>query len=200
MPAAQPPKDPPEFRIGFISGTPTHNRDFALAAEAISSIMEKYPQVSLMVVGWLDLPESFSRFENRVVRRPYMDYLELLKFSGIMYAIIVPLEYTTAFCNAKSELKYFEQALVGVPVIASPTVPYQACITDGVNGLLAADTRQWAVALERLIGDRSFRDRLATNARNQIRETYYPDKIGKTANDIYRQIVKSGVPKTKEDK
>jgi glycosyltransferase involved in cell wall biosynthesis len=106
----------------------------------------------------------------------------------------VPLEYKSAFCNAKSELKYFEQALIGVPVIASPTAPYRECITHGVNGLLANDTEEWTDALEKLINDVDFRDTLAKNAKEHIKDIYYPSAIGSQANNVYSQILSSSKP------
>ena len=178
-----------EIKIGFLSGSSTHNRDFEQAATAIVSILGKYAHVSLVIVGWFDLPSCLEPFRNRILHVPFMDYIALLKFCCQLYAVIVPLEHEVPFCNAKSELKYFEQALIGVPVIASPTQTYKECITDGVNGLLAVDAQQWESALERLITDRDFRDTLAENARLQIREIYYPDKIGETANAVYREIL-----------
>jgi glycosyltransferase involved in cell wall biosynthesis len=101
----------------------------------------------------------------------------------------VPLEYKTAFCNAKSELKYFEQALVGVPVIASPTAPYRECITHGVNGMLAEDTEEWLAAWKQLIEDIDFRNMIARNANERIKDDYYPRAVGLQANSAYNQII-----------
>jgi glycosyltransferase involved in cell wall biosynthesis len=175
--------------IGFLSGTKTHEGDFAQAAKALEKIITKYPEVVLIIIGPLELPDSIKRFGNRVQRLPYMDYRKLLRTCSRLYAVIVPLEYTSAFCNAKSELKYFEQALVGVPVIASPTAPYRACITHGVNGMLAKDAEEWEDALSRLIEDASFRDTLAKNAKEHIADIYGPKAIGAQANAVYSWIL-----------
>lgn len=55
---------------------------------------------------------------------------------------IAPLEINR-FCEAKSELKYFEAALVRVPTVASPTQPFKNAIQHGVNGFLAGDSADW---------------------------------------------------------
>ena len=188
-----PQKPSAGIKIGFLSGSNTHKRDFELAVPSLLSMMVKYPDVSLVIVGYLDIPTEFEYLGDRVVHVPYMDYIELIQYCSQIYAVIIPLEYETAFCNAKSELKYFEQALVGVPVIASPTATYKACITDGVNGLLAANAEQWEMALEQIISDRDFHDTLAKNALQQIRGSYYPEKIGEAASETYRQITESWI-------
>ena len=54
---------------------------------------------------------------------------------------LVPLQYNT-FTNCKSELKYFEAAIVGTQTIASPTYTYARAIQDGENGYLA-QAHQW---------------------------------------------------------
>jgi glycosyltransferase involved in cell wall biosynthesis len=175
--------------IGFLSGTKTHDGDFAQAAEAINKIMAKYSDVVLTVIGPLELPDSLSKFDNRIQRLAYMDYRELLPVCSRLYAVVIPLEYETHFCNAKSELKYFEQALVGVPVIASPTAPYMECIAHGVNGMLANGEKDWEDSLSRILEDAVFHDMLAKNAKEHIKDIYYPNVIGARANAIYSQIV-----------
>ena len=188
-----PEKESSGMQIGFLSGSNTHNKDFEQAEQALASLLAKYSELKLVIVGYLDVSARFSSFGDRVEHIPFMDYLSLMRFCSRFYAVIVPLEVDTLFCNAKSELKYFEQALIGVPVVASPTEPYKACITDGVNGLLAEGPQQWEGALERLIQDRTFRDTLAETARLHIQDRYYPDIIGETANAVYSQILKSAV-------
>ena len=64
---------------------------------------------------------------------------------------LAPLEPGNPFCEAKSELKFFEAAIVGVPTIASATEPFAAAIEDGVSGLLATDTQGWRRALDLLV-------------------------------------------------
>jgi glycosyltransferase involved in cell wall biosynthesis len=183
-----------EYLIGFLSGSNTHDVDFKQAVPALEKILTKYPEIKLVIIGPVELPASIENFRERIQRMPYMDYRDLMRICNRLYAVIVPLEYKSAFCNAKSELKYFEQALVGVPVIASPTAPYMECITHGVNGLLASDNEEWTDALEKLINDVDFRDTLAKNAREHIKDIYYPNAIGAQANAVYSQILNSSKP------
>ena len=51
---------------------------------------------------------------------------------------LAPLELDNPFCQAKSEIKFTEAALVGVPTVASPTQAFVYAMRDGEDGLLAA--------------------------------------------------------------
>ncbi len=53
-----------EFHIGYFSGTRSHSRDFAIAADALSKILENDRRVVLRVVGLLD------RAELKIAARP----------------------------------------------------------------------------------------------------------------------------------
>src|SRR5438270_307388 len=70
---------------------------------------------------------------------------------------LAPLEPSNPFCEAKSELKFFEAAVVGVPTIASATEPFAAAIEDGVSGLLANDAEGWRRALDLLVSSKDRR-------------------------------------------
>jgi glycosyltransferase involved in cell wall biosynthesis len=59
---------------------------------------------------------------------------------------LAPLEVGNPFCEAKSELKYFEAALAGVPTIASPTGPYRRAIRHGETGFLVPPANPDALA------------------------------------------------------
>ena len=64
---------------------------------------------------------------------------------------LAPLETGNVYCEAKSELKYFEAALVEVPTIASPTVPYEEAIRHGETGYLARTAEEWFECLDTLV-------------------------------------------------
>ena len=77
---------------------------------------------------------------------------------------LVPLETGNPFCEAKSELKYFEAAPVQTCTIASRTGPLQRAVRDGITGRLAdgPDTRYQA--LNELVQDGKLRQRLGNAA------------------------------------
>jgi hypothetical protein len=88
----------------------------------------------------------------------------------------VPLQAGNPFCEAKSELKYFEAALAGVCTLASPVGPYARTIRHGFNGFLAASPADWEAVLTRLLGDPALRRQVAQTALNDVLWTYGPDR------------------------
>jgi glycosyltransferase involved in cell wall biosynthesis len=61
----------------------------------------------------------------------------------------VPLQ-TNVFSNSKSELKYFEAAIVETPTLATPTYSFRLAIDDGVNGYLV-DAYDWEDRIEQAV-------------------------------------------------
>src|SRR5262249_46403433 len=102
---------------------------------------------------------------------------------------LAPLEVGNAFCEAKSELKYFEAASVRVPTIASPTEPFAAAITHGVNGFLANRTEEWYHCLTRLVTDGQHRVEMGNNALSHVLATYTPIQTMHAAVAAYNQII-----------
>jgi glycosyltransferase involved in cell wall biosynthesis len=138
--------------IGYFSGSPTHDRDFQLAAPAIRELMDELPELNLLAVGHLNLPAVLQDRADRIETRPLQDFLRLQNLIGSVEVNIIPLQ-NNAFTNAKSELKYFEAAAVGTITVASPTHVYQRAITDGVNGFLAR-SYEWKAKLRTALSQR----------------------------------------------
>lgn len=161
--AARRPSD--RLTIGYFSGSRTHERDFAQAAPALLQLMRERDDFDLLVVGYLDLGEEWAPFRRRIRRRDFMPPLEMLSVLGECDINIAPLETGDRFCEAKSELKYFEAALVETPSVVSPTEPFRQAIEEGVTGFLAETPEAWKDALSRLLDDRELRQSIGRAAR-----------------------------------
>ncbi len=135
--------------IGYFSGTPTHNRDFELVSTALARVMTRHTHLRLTIVGFLDIGAALRGFTDRIDTLPLTDFLTLQTLIGSASLNIVPL-LTNAFSNSKSELKYFEAAIVGTPTLASPTYTFRLAIEDGVNGYLV-DAYDWEDRLEQAV-------------------------------------------------
>ena len=140
----------PLMHIGYFSGTPTHNRDFAILAPGLAEVLRARPEVHLRIVGYLHIPEWFSReFYTRIDQLELTHYMNLQRLIAETEVNVVPLQ-VNAFTNAKSELKFFDAAAVAIPTIASPTITMESAIQHGATGLLA-EPSEWAESLEHLI-------------------------------------------------
>lgn len=127
--------------LGYFSGTPTHNRDLLVASPALAAIFERFDNVRLRVVGFIDLNEHLLPYRHRIQTVPLQDFLNLQRYTAEVELSIVPAQNNT-FTNCKSELKYFEAGVVGVPTAASPLFTFSQSIRSGDNGFLV-NSPEW---------------------------------------------------------
>lgn len=144
-----PPATPGVASIGYFSGTPTHNRDFEVVSIALARVMTRHADVRLLIVGFLDVGLALRGFGDRIDILPLTDFLTLQTLIGSAGLNIVPLQ-TNVFSNSKSELKYFEAAIVETPTLATPTYSFRLAIENGVNGYLV-DSYDWEERLEQAV-------------------------------------------------
>jgi glycosyltransferase involved in cell wall biosynthesis/SAM-dependent methyltransferase/uncharacterized protein YbaR (Trm112 family) len=161
------------IRIGYAGGSRTHQRDFSLAVEAIAKVLRETPRCRLVLfrtpdqkLPLIDIEEYpiLTGLENRIEWRN-LQVLENLPDELARFDInLAPLEFGNPFCEAKSELKFFEAALVDVPTIASPTGPFRRAIEHGKTGFLAASACDWYVHLKQLVDNPQLRAQVARKA------------------------------------
>lgn len=168
-----PRRDPDSVRVFYGSATLSHNQDFNdYAGPALCALLEDNPRAELFIVGHLKLGEMFDRFEDRITRVPLVkdsaSYWRLLAASDINLAVLAPGRMS----DAKSEIKWLEAAVVGVPSVVSATATYREVVKDGETGLIAATPEEWTEALRRLAADPALRRDIAANARQDALERY----------------------------
>ena len=74
--------------------------------------------------------------------------------------------------DAKSEIKWLEAALFGVPSVVGATDTYRRVVRDHVDGVIAQTPAEWAEAIERLAADPVERRRMAERARARVLQDY----------------------------
>ena len=182
-------RDAQQMRIGYLSGTLTHQSDFRIVAPVLVQLLREFPHLTLTVTG-VDLqpfPE-FAEFTDRVEKRP-LGWRRLPAEIGRVDINIIPL-VINLFTEGKSDLKYYEAALVEVPSVASPTLVYQSAIEHGSNGFLARTRDDWYEALRTLIVDSDLRRRMGKRAHQHAIENYAPPVIASHALNVYRGILR----------
>ena len=162
-----------KIHVGYFSGTPTHTRDFALAADALATVFREDQRLVLRGVGYFQLPPvlGFLAQEGRVEIHAFRDFVSLQKLMGSTEINLVPLQ-DNVFTNCKSELKYFEAGVVGTISIASPTFTFRKAIRDGVNGYLA-HTFDWANRIGRAADQLPNYRSMAEQSRTHSRQRYH---------------------------
>jgi len=157
------PSNGNEVRIGYFSGSMTHNRDFAQIIPALTAVMEANPQVILMVCGDLAIPDELQRFSHRIRSAQKVDWRELPQVIASVDICIAPIE-STLFNEAKSENKWTEASLVKVPLVASDVGAFHDMIEHGKTGFLCRSSEEWERTLIALAGDASLRARIGQAA------------------------------------
>ena len=137
-------------RIGFFSGTPTHDEAFASIAPVLDRLLSRHERLQLRLVGPVRLPALLERHGPRI------EQLDLVAPDAYARALadvdihVAPLR-ARAFDEAKSALKWLEAGLVGRPLVASALGEYARWIDCGRSGFACQTLDDWARSLERLI-------------------------------------------------
>jgi glycosyltransferase involved in cell wall biosynthesis len=162
--AARKARTPGPPRIGYLSGTNTHDHDWAMVEPAVTEIMRRHPDVELWLVGLVAPSPLLDAYANRIKRIGFTEWTALPSVLRDLDVNLAPLTPGSRFNEAKSAIKWLEAALVRTPTIASPTEPYREAIESGRNGMLAATHDEWVDALEALVSSPTLRRRLGTRA------------------------------------
>jgi len=166
----------PYVSFGYLSGSPTHDSDLARIGPALSKILDRHPHTRLVVVGPVGLPDALGGFGDRVERVEFIPWRDLPALMAEKVDVnLAPLDLTSPFCRAKSELKYVEAGAVGIPTVASSTSAFQSAISHGVNGFLAASTDDWVIALNRLAISPELAESVGATASRDVQERYSPE-------------------------
>ncbi|MHB1556912.1 MAG: glycosyltransferase family 4 protein [Isosphaeraceae bacterium] len=178
-------------RLGYFSGTRTHQDDFRLIADVLVQLLHEFPRLSLTVAGDFDLDEfrQFAPFADRVESRPFVDWRLLPSEIARVDVNLIPLQ-SSLFTEGKSNLKYYEAGLLKVPSIASPTQVFAASIENGANGMLANNPAEWYRALRSLISEPELRRRMGERAYEHVLKTYTPPVVASEAIAAYRDVIR----------
>lgn len=176
--------------LGYFSGTNTHNADLRVAAPAIAHILSESPQCSLLIAGPVDVPSELASFGRRVTRRPLVRWDELPAIIAQVDINIAPLELGNPFCEAKSELKYLDAAVLGIPTVASATSSYQRAIKQGYNGFTCERPEDWYQALHELVASDQLRHEVGQRALDHAVAEYGPSAIGRAVAQCFEEIAR----------
>lgn len=171
-------KEKDKIILGYFSGSITHNSDFEMILPAIKKVMQENSNVYLKVVGELNMPKELDDLKDRIISSPFMEWKKLPELIASVDINLAPLE-DTLFNAAKSENKWVEASMVGVPTIASNIGAFAEEIEHGVDGILCANEKEWEEQLQRLINDEDHRRKIGEKAYKDSRKrvTTYSGRV-----------------------
>jgi len=146
--------------IGW-AGSNTHYVDLQLLSGVVERILDEHEDVEFRLVGMQDVP--FPR-HPRLTKAPFVtieEYPDMLAAFDIGLAPVVK----GRFNRCKSDLKFLEYAMVGVPTVASDIETYERSIRHGETGFLARNSKDWLKYLTILINNAELRGSMRLAAR-----------------------------------
>jgi len=157
------------IRIGWIC-TANHEKDAEVIFEPMKEILNKYENVEFWCIGWKpkmldELPRTYfiSGVEN------YEKFPKFLCELGLDISV-APL-IKDEFNKSKSNIKWLESTMAGVPVVASYYEPYLSII-NCKTGYLAQSKNQWVKYISWLIENKEKREEIVKNALKDVLEKY----------------------------
>lgn len=152
-------------KIGYFSGSITHNDDFEFLLPVLNYLLDKYENLQLYLVGELDIPKAIARFGDRVIFHAFVNWTKLPALIASVDINIVPL-CDTIFNRAKSENKWIEASLVKIPTVASDVGAFAQMIRHEETGFLCATDEDWIKCLSELIESPQLRRKIGKQAYN----------------------------------
>jgi hypothetical protein len=108
------------FQIGYFAGTATHDADLAFISHAIAAKLNKEPTSKMLLLGPAAIPDPLLSFRDRIHHQEQVVHFTKLPYEmSQVETVVAPLEWNE-FTVCKSGLKFFEAALVGCSVVATP--------------------------------------------------------------------------------
>lgn len=175
--------------IGYAGGF-THTDDLQIIEDALLAIAEKFgKRVTFRFMGCVtDRLRALPTSEYIEPSPNYGTYALKLRHAGLDIAL-APL-VDNRFNRCKSNIKWLEYSACGFAGIYSDLPPYNACISNGISGLLVENTtEQWVAALEQLITDTELRHSIAGNARSDVLAHYTLDAGAQQYLDCYHSLL-----------
>lgn len=165
------------LKFGYM-GTFTHLEDLAYIANPIKSLLHDRPgSLEFEIVGIGDVRAIQNVFKNTPVsiKKVPADCVEYTQFCGWMqrnldwnFGIAPLLE--SKFSNSKSDIKYLDYSILGIPSIYSDVPAYNNTVKHNHTGLLSAnDNESWKLNLKRMIEQPELRMELAKQAEEEVR-------------------------------
>ena len=84
--------DDGKVKVGYFSGSITHNADFEMILPVITELFKRCPQMELHVVGELDVPAELKPFESRIVKNKFVNWEKLPALIASVDINLAPVE------------------------------------------------------------------------------------------------------------
>jgi glycosyltransferase involved in cell wall biosynthesis len=158
----------PTVNIGW-AGATGHAQSFQRVAQAVADVLNANERTSIITVGQ-GFAEAYANIaksadgQDRYLSLPFSS-LETYTNAMSLFDIALAPARNTGWYRAKSALRYYEAAALGIPTIGDPLVYGE--IEHGVTGLLVEGEDDWFDMLDMLVKDDEMRIAMGHAARKK---------------------------------
>lgn len=181
-----------KIQIFYGAGSKTHDADFDLISRPVARILCDFPNVSLYIIGQLELSSIFDNYKKQIHRISRLSAVNY--FQEISQYDIALMPLTDNFFNkCKSNIKYIEASILNIPSVASNIYEFSQAIVDGENGFLASTEEEWYEKIKQLIQNPSLRKNMSKKALDNCESLYGKDR----QKALFETILKNELAKPK---
>lgn len=177
-------------RIGWAGGA-SHEEDLRIIEPVVRKTLEKHSNVRFCFVH--GIPEFFKNVERI---EAYHQFTRIDRYPQFLasrsFDIGVAPLVDNAFNRAKSNLRWLEYAGLKVPCVASKVGHFAQTITNGVDGVLCSNEKEWLSALDDLIWNPTTRKAIGTAANRKARRDFNVEASAHNYAKILEGIVEKG--------
>ena len=176
--------------IFYGTGTKAHSKEFFdTLQDVFANLLLKHKEkIHIILMGYIKLPASLLKYSK------FFTVLEPSSDINAFWNILSQIDINLAVLNkttsndCKSEIKWLEAAMLGIPSVVSRTNTYEEVIEDGVDGFMASTKQEWFNALDKLVQNKKFREKMGEAAKKKILESYTPEARIENLEYIFNEI------------
>lgn len=175
--------------IFYGSGTKAHKLDFELVlVPALQEIGRRFgDKVRIVIAGHRPTgvhSDALLGFEFVPFTKDTESYWTLLSKADICLSVLSRSPVT----SAKSEIKWLEAAMFGLPSVVSATDTFEEVVEDGEDGFLAENTADFVEKLSLLVKDPARRRAMGDAARKKALRDYSLPAMSANLREIFNSV------------
>jgi len=181
----------PHLRILY-GGAAGHYGDLDPIREGLEAVIRN-PPVPIRLICFGALPawmhELSREFPGRLVSLPwatFKDYPQAIAWGGFDVSLAPLAEHP--FNECKSNIKWLEAGIQGIPLLCSDVGPYKVDIPDGCACKVDNTPAQWSSALRALLKDKALRESYTKRSLKEVKTNWTIDQRGKEWDNIIETV------------
>ena len=141
-------------------------------------VQERYPHTAIELYGDEEVRRLYGSVPRVRVHHPvpWERYRQLTAGQRLDCLLCPLLDHS--FNGARAAVKFFDAARLGAAGLYSDRLPYNAFVKHGEDGLLLGDQPgHWLDAIDQLLSDPSWRERLAAASQKRAQDVVHSDSV-----------------------